>query len=90
MVCRLRWVIGKSGIRRSLLLLLFLLVVGFVFLLYLLLFLQGDLGDTHFGHPHDDRILGPFVEVLEAFDTLCTGHDVPRLDRAGTYFEAFI
>ena len=76
--------------RSSRLLLLFLLVVGFVFLLDLLLFLQRDLGDADFGHSHDDRVFGPLVEVLETLDALGSGHHVAAFDTAGSNFQAFI
>lgn len=67
------------------LLLLFLLVVCFVFLLDLLLFLQGDLRNTNFGHAQNDGLIGPFVQVLETFDAFGTGHDVSRLNGPCSY-----
>ena len=72
------------------LLLLFLLVVGFVLFLDLLLFLQGDLGDANFGHSKDDAAIRPLIEILQAFNPFRAGHYVPALDRPSADFQALI
>ena len=72
------------------LLLLFLLVVCFVFLLDLLLLLQGDLRNANFGHAKHDAAIGPLVQILQAFDSLCASHHVSALDSPGPDFQALI
>ena len=74
----------------ALLLLLLLLVVGFVLFLDLLLFLQGDLGDTHFGHTENNVAVRPFVQILQTFNPFGAGHYVSALDRSCANFQALI
>ncbi len=78
-----------SGVAGELLL-LFLLVVCFVFLLYFLLFLQRNLGNTNFCHPEHNGLVGPLVEILKTLDPLSAGHHVAGLNGPGSYFQTFV